>query len=191
MMYAHQTYVPAPTQQSAPILSVDRTNTTANSLEQTVPQLHEAHTAKDILLGAYKTAHHQVASALLLAFSVDSRLVSIHPPEWLSRVPQHLTITHPAGCACDHCHTHGACGLWRRGVAWPQAVSGPSMLQPRVPTSAGLPSASTAQQRAAPALHPDWQQGSLQQQHSGQQQMYAALRTAPSAGSAHWSTPCR
>lgn len=57
-----------------------------------------------------------------------------------------------------------------------EAVSGPSMLQPMVPISAGLPSASTAQQRAAPALHPDWQQGSLQQQHSGQQQMYAALR---------------
>jgi hypothetical protein len=63
MMYAHQTYVPAPIQQSAPILSVERTNTTANSLEQTVPLLHEAHTAKDILVGAYKTAHNQVASA--------------------------------------------------------------------------------------------------------------------------------
>ena len=35
MMYAHQTYVPAPVQQSAPILSVDRIDTTAHNLELT------------------------------------------------------------------------------------------------------------------------------------------------------------
>ena len=59
MMYAHQTYVPAPVQQSAPILSVDRIDTTAHNLEQTVPLLHEAHTARDILVGAYQPAQHQ------------------------------------------------------------------------------------------------------------------------------------
>ena len=149
MMYAHQTYVPAPIQQSAPILSVDRTNTTANSLEQTVPLLHEAHTAKDILVGAYKTAHHQVASALLLAFSVDSRLVLMHPPEWLSRVPQHLTITHPACCACDHSHAHRACGLWRprsqirnlieRGFAWRRLSPGPPCCSPGCPLRPACP----------------------------------------------------
>ena len=94
MMYAHQTYVPAPIQQSAPILSVERTTTTAHSLEQTVPLLHEAHTAKDVLVGAYKTAHHQVASALLLVLYVDNRLVTMHPPEWLSK-----------GAATPHHHT--------------------------------------------------------------------------------------
>lgn len=61
-MYAHQTYVPAPVQQSAPILSVDRMNMTAHNLEQTVPLLHEAHTAKDRLVGAYQTVQHQVTS---------------------------------------------------------------------------------------------------------------------------------
>lgn len=61
LMYAHQTYVPAPVQQSAPILSVDRMSTTAQNLEQTVPLLHEAHTVQDILVGAYQTVQHQVA----------------------------------------------------------------------------------------------------------------------------------
>ncbi len=66
LMYAHQTYVPAPVQQSAPILSVDRMSTTAHNLEQTVPMLHEAHTAKDILVGAYHTVQHQVGRQHLM-----------------------------------------------------------------------------------------------------------------------------
>ena len=65
-MYAAQTYVPAPVQQSAPILSVDRMNMTAHNLEQTVPLLHEAHTTKDILVGAYQTRQHQVKPHLVL-----------------------------------------------------------------------------------------------------------------------------
>ena len=60
MMYAHQTYVPAPMQQSAPILSVDRIDMTANKLELTVPLLYEPNTAKEVLVGAYNTVGHQV-----------------------------------------------------------------------------------------------------------------------------------
>ncbi|CAK0784415.1 hypothetical protein CVIRNUC_007619 [Coccomyxa viridis] len=63
MMYAHQTYVPAPMQQSAPILSRDRIDMTANKLELTVPLLHEPHTAKEVLVGAYNTLGHQAASS--------------------------------------------------------------------------------------------------------------------------------
>ena len=60
MMHAHQTYVPAPTQQSASILSAEKIDPTAFTLEQTVPLLHEAHTQKEILIGSYQAAQHQV-----------------------------------------------------------------------------------------------------------------------------------
>ena len=44
------------------------------------------------------------------------------------------------------------------------------MLQPRLPTSHSMPSASLPQQRSAPALHPDWQQQQLSQQMFAQRQ---------------------
>ena len=75
MMYAHQTYVPAPMQQSAPILSRDRIDMTANKLELTVPLLHEPHTAKEVLVGAYNTLGHQVTT-LAGPYRVDYQSVT-------------------------------------------------------------------------------------------------------------------
>lgn len=58
MTNAHQTYVPAPMQQSAPMLSWERTDKTAQNLELTVPLFYQANTARDSLVGAYGAANN-------------------------------------------------------------------------------------------------------------------------------------
>ena len=197
MMYAHQTYVPAPVQQSAPILSVDRMSTTALNLEQTVPLLHEAHTAKDILVGAYQSVQHQVPCHFMLQW--------LSPQDRGSSRGQEMSC---GGSLCLDCTAYGCpksehasvnvgwcpgyTGIPFESMHVFQALSaglvacftqpvkqwsilqtprGASMLQPRVPTSHSMPSASSAQQpqqRSSHALPSEWQQ---QQQLS--QQMYA------------------
>ena len=111
MMYAHQTYVPAPMQQSAPILSRDRIDMTANKLELTVPLLHEPHTAKEVLVGAYNTLGQQVPT-LSRPFSSDYSSVTSNLTINLSPGPQ-TVLCHDA-CSCVSCQAVSQAQLQER-----------------------------------------------------------------------------
>lgn len=62
-MQANATYMPPPAQRTAPILSSDRVDRTVQSLEPTVPLLHQANLSSSILASYLQSAQHQAISS--------------------------------------------------------------------------------------------------------------------------------
>ena len=153
---ANATYMPPPLQQTAPIFSSDRIDRTVQSLEPTVPLLHQAQASSHLLASALQQANFQAAhsSSMLRPPQSGSFAVGEAPRRWSSSGGSNAG-NNPGSPGAAAAAAAPQPFSFAPGAAQPQAMAFPAASYPPHLVSAGtlLPGGSSGW-GAIPAVDP-------------------------------------